>query len=65
MGKVPRHVVTQNQVTEREQKSLDQANRKGVMEMGEIDLSQEGRDNKERTMELNSENLALCRHQRI
>jgi hypothetical protein len=32
-------------------KSLDQANRKGVMEMGETDLSQEGTDNKETTME--------------
>jgi hypothetical protein len=51
MGKVPRGVVTQNQVMERKQKSLDQANKKGVMEMGETDLSQEGTDNKERTME--------------
>jgi hypothetical protein len=28
--KVPRHVVTQNQVIERKWKRLDQANRKGV-----------------------------------
>jgi hypothetical protein len=64
VGKVPRHVVTQNQVRERK-KSFDQANRKGVMEMGEIDLSQKGRDNKEKTMELNSEKLTLCRHRSI
>lgn len=51
MGKVPRGVVTQNQVTERKQKIVDRANKKGVMEMGEIELSQEGTDNKERTME--------------
>jgi len=62
---VPRHVVTQNQVMERKWKSLDQANRKGVMEMGEINLSQEGTDNKETTMELNSVKLTLCRHRRI
>jgi len=48
---VPRHVVTQSQVMERKWKSLDQANRRGVMEMGEIDLSQEGTDNTETTME--------------
>jgi len=45
--KVSRHVVTQNQVMERKWKSLDQANRKGVMEMGETDFSQEDTDNKQ------------------
>jgi len=49
--KFPRHVVTQNQVMERKWKSLDHANGKGVMEIGEIELSQEGTDNKETTME--------------
>jgi len=33
---------------ERKWKSLDQANRKGIKEMGEIDLSQDGRDNKKK-----------------
>jgi len=47
---------------ERKWKSLDQASRKGVMEMGETDLSQEGTDNKETKMEWNSVKLTLCRH---
>jgi hypothetical protein len=63
--KVSRHVVTQNQVMERKWKSLDQANRKGIMEMGETDLSQEGTDNKETTMEQNSVKRTLYRHRRI
>jgi len=63
--KVSRHVVTHNQVMERKWKSLDQANGKGVMDMGETDLSQEGTDNKETTMEKNSVKLTLYRHRRI
>jgi hypothetical protein len=50
---------------ERKWKSLDQANGKGVMDMGETDLSQEGTDNKETTMEKNSVKLTLYRHRRI
>lgn len=65
MVKVPRHVVIQNQVMERKWKSLDQANRKDVMEMEEIELPQEGTENRETTTELNSVKLTLCRHRRI